>query len=84
MLPRGKVIVPGTPFLAGSGVFTDDCVGKAVRMAGISLAEAIDMASARPRELLGLPPLRLEVGAPAEWMLFQWDGESLKPEAIEG
>jgi N-acetylglucosamine-6-phosphate deacetylase len=84
VLPRGKVVLPGTPFLAGSGVFTDDCVSNAVRMAGISLPEAIDMASARPRELLGLPSGRLEVGAPAQWMLFQWDGEALKPQAVEG
>jgi N-acetylglucosamine-6-phosphate deacetylase len=57
--PGGKVVVPGTPFLAGSGVFTDTCVAGAIRMAGVSLAEAIDMASVRPRELLGLRPAGL-------------------------
>jgi N-acetylglucosamine-6-phosphate deacetylase len=50
----GKVVVPGTSYLAGSGVFTDTCIGWAVRHAGVSLREAIDMASVRPRELLGL------------------------------
>ena len=55
VLPSGKVIVPGTDYLAGSGVFTDACVGWAVRNAGVSLRDAVDMASARPRELLGLP-----------------------------
>jgi N-acetylglucosamine-6-phosphate deacetylase len=65
--PGGKVVVPGTPFLAGSGVFTDTCVANAVRMAGVSLADAVDMASARPRELLGLAPAGLPM------MLFDWE-----------
>jgi N-acetylglucosamine-6-phosphate deacetylase len=79
VLPGGKIVVPSTPFLAGSGVFTDECVAKTVRIAGVSLADAIDMAGARPRELLGLPPLRLEAGMPARLMLFEWDGATLEP-----
>ncbi|HEY8504992.1 MAG TPA: amidohydrolase family protein [Gemmataceae bacterium] len=69
----GRVGVAGTPFLAGSGVFTDVCVANVIRMAGVSLAEAIDMAAVRPRELLGLPVPRLEPGAPADLMLFDWE-----------
>jgi N-acetylglucosamine-6-phosphate deacetylase len=68
--PEGKVIVAGTPYLAGSAVFTDTCVAVATRWAGASLRDAVDMAGARPRELLGLPPRRLEVGDPAEVVLF--------------
>jgi len=82
VLPGGKVVVPGTPFLAGSGVLTDDCIGPAVRMAGISLAEAIDMASARPRELLKLPEWKLEAGMPDQFMLFEWDGVAIKVSAL--
>ena len=73
VLPGGKVVVPGTPFLAGSGLFTEACIGQMVRMAGVSLSDAIDMASIRPRELLGLPAKRLEIGAPANLLLFDWD-----------
>jgi N-acetylglucosamine-6-phosphate deacetylase len=69
----GKIVVPGTPFLAGSGVFTDDCVGNTVRMAGVSLHDAIDMASARPRVLLGLPAWELAAGTRAPLMLFDWE-----------
>jgi N-acetylglucosamine-6-phosphate deacetylase len=65
--PGGKVVLSGTPFLAGSGVFTDTCVAAAMRMAGVSLADAVDMASARPRELLGLRPAGLPM------MLFDWE-----------
>src|SRR5262249_30785616 len=31
VLPGGKVVVAGTPFLAGSGHFTDRCVGNVVK-----------------------------------------------------
>ena len=73
MLPGGKVVVPGTPFLAGSGVFTDACVGHVMRAAGVSLRDAIDMAGARPRELLGLPAWDLAAGSAAPLMLFDWE-----------
>jgi N-acetylglucosamine-6-phosphate deacetylase len=70
VLPEGKVVVPGTEYLAGSAVFTDTCVGLAVRHVAVTLAEAIDMAGARPRQLLRLPPRPLEPGAPADLVLF--------------
>jgi N-acetylglucosamine-6-phosphate deacetylase len=72
VLPGGKVVVSGTPFLAGSGHFTDVCVANMVRFAGVSLSDAIDMASARPRQLLGLPVTTIEVGQPAELLVFDW------------
>jgi N-acetylglucosamine-6-phosphate deacetylase len=73
VLPEGKIVVAGSGYLAGSWAFTDLCIGNAIRMAGVSLQEAVDMAGARPRELLGLPPRKLEVGAPAELVLFDWE-----------
>lgn len=79
VLPEGKIVVPGTPFLAGSWAFTDWCVAKLIQFAGVSLAEAIDLAGARPRELLGLPPRRLQVGDPADLIRFDWrPGEPLR------
>jgi N-acetylglucosamine-6-phosphate deacetylase len=73
VLPGGKVVVPGTPFLAGSGVFTDTCVAHVMRAAGVGLRDAIDMAGARPRELLGLPAWELAAGSQAPLMLFDWE-----------
>ena len=73
VLASGKVVVAGTPFLAGSGHFTDVCVSNVMRMAGVSLRGAVDLAGARPRQLLGLPVTRLEAGRPAELMLFDWE-----------
>ncbi len=72
VLPSGKIVVAGTPFLAGSGHFTDLCVSNVMRMAGVSLADAIDLASARPRQLLRLPVTTIEAGQPADLMLFGW------------
>ncbi|VTR97637.1 N-acetylglucosamine-6-phosphate deacetylase [Tuwongella immobilis] len=69
----GRIGVPGTPFLAGSGVFTDQCIGTMLRMTGISLAEAISMASDQPRRLLGLPIPELAVGHPADLVGFNWE-----------
>lgn len=69
--PEGKVVVPGTAYLAGSAVFTDACIAFVLRSAGVGLADALDMAGARPRELLGLPPRRLEPGRPADLVLFE-------------
>jgi N-acetylglucosamine-6-phosphate deacetylase len=71
--PEGKVVLRGTAYLAGSGVFTDSCVGNAIRFSGVSLKDAVDMAGARPRELLGLPPHRLEPGDPADVVFFASD-----------
>jgi N-acetylglucosamine-6-phosphate deacetylase len=73
MLPGGKVVVPGTPFLAGSGVFTDRCVDKLLSLGEVTLADALDMAGAQPRALLGLPAVDVVVGAPADLVLFDYE-----------
>lgn len=72
VLPGGKIVVPGTPFLAGSGVFTDACLSNLLRVADVTLADAIAMASLRPRQLLGLPLPGLEAGDAGPWVLFDW------------
>jgi N-acetylglucosamine-6-phosphate deacetylase len=72
VVAEGKVVVPGTSYLAGSWAFTDLCVGNVMRYAGIGLHDAFDMAGARPRELLGLPLCRLQPGDPADLVLFDW------------
>jgi N-acetylglucosamine-6-phosphate deacetylase len=73
VLPQGKVVVAATGFLAGSWAFTDLCVGNVMRYGGLSLRDAVDMAGARPRELLGLPPRRLQPGDPADLVMFDWE-----------
>lgn len=72
ILASGRVVVPGTAYLAGSAAFTDLCVGHAIQHGGVSLADAVDMAGARPRELLRLEPRSLDAGTPADLVLFDW------------
>ncbi len=78
VLPSGKIVVPGTPYLAGSGSFTDTCIGHMVNMAGVTLAQAIDMAAVRTRELMRLPVPTLAVGEVADFIVFEWDGNAVK------
>jgi N-acetylglucosamine-6-phosphate deacetylase len=72
ILPNGKITVAGTSYLAGSGAFTDTCIGNVIRMAGVSLTAAVAMASIRPSQLFGLPVHDVEAGAPADLALFDW------------
>jgi len=76
VLSEGKIVVADSGFLAGSWSFTDHCIGQVVRDGGVSLREAIDMASLRPRQLLGLPKNRLEAAQPADLVLFDWDHDT--------
>jgi len=73
VLPSGKIVVAGTPYLAGSGHFTDVCVANVICFAGVSLAEAVEMAAVRPRELLGLPVPAIEIGQEADLVVFDWE-----------
>jgi len=68
ILPSGKIAVPGTTFLAGSGVYTDVCVQKMLTLDATSLTETVDMAGNRPRLLMGLPWRNLQPGEPAEFV----------------
>jgi N-acetylglucosamine-6-phosphate deacetylase len=70
VLPGGKVVVPGTPFLAGSGVFLDACVRHLAGLGECELADVIDMASVAPRRLLGLEVPTLHPGQPADFILL--------------
>ncbi|MCU0702618.1 MAG: N-acetylglucosamine-6-phosphate deacetylase [Fimbriiglobus sp.] len=85
VLAGGKIVVPGTPFLAGSGVFTDHCVSGVLRWGGVSLGEAIEMASIHPRTLLGLPVPTLAVGGCGPFVLFDWQpGEEVTIRRVVG
>jgi N-acetylglucosamine-6-phosphate deacetylase len=71
--PAGKIVVPGTNYLAGSWAFTDLCVRTLLQLRELPPAEVIDLAGARPRELLGLPPRTIAAGEPADFVLYDGD-----------
>jgi len=71
VLPSGKLVPAGQPdILAGASLPIHACVTNVMQFAGVDLATAIDMASRRPAELIGLDHRGLEVGASADMFLF--------------
>jgi N-acetylglucosamine-6-phosphate deacetylase len=61
----GRVAVPGQPNLAGSALSLDRAVGNVARFAGISVEEALAMASTQPAAVVGMTP--------AGTMDVEWD-----------
>jgi N-acetylglucosamine-6-phosphate deacetylase len=52
----GRVSLPGSPYLAGSALTLDRAIANAVRFAGVSIGQAVKMASTIPAEYLGEVP----------------------------
>ncbi|NCO42166.1 MAG: hypothetical protein AUJ96_29970 [Armatimonadetes bacterium CG2_30_66_41] len=72
-----RVSLPGTPYLAGSALDLPSGIENVIRFAGVSLTDAIDMATRNPWELLSGPEhgRGLVPGAPADLVLFKWHDE---------
>jgi N-acetylglucosamine-6-phosphate deacetylase len=49
----GRVSLPGSPYLAGSALTLDRAIANTVRFAGVSIGQAVKMASTIPAEYLG-------------------------------
>jgi N-acetylglucosamine-6-phosphate deacetylase len=79
--PSGRVELTGTPLLAGAATPLPVCVANAVRLAGLSFAEAIRTVTANPSRLLGLGPRRghesIRLGARANLTVLRQDPETL-------
>lgn len=83
ILDNGKLVVAGQrELLAGSAQETDTCVANVIEFSGVSLKDAIDMASKNPARLLGHEVVRLRRGSLADLMLFRIPAEG-KRLAIE-
>jgi N-acetylglucosamine-6-phosphate deacetylase len=67
----GRLSLAGTPYLAGAALPLKACVARAAEMAGISLAEALTLATSNPGRLVGNYG-RLAIGAPADLISFSW------------
>ncbi len=77
VLDEGPIVIAGQrQLLAGSNVQTDVCVGNVVRMAGVSLGAACEMAGRQPAKLLGCDIPRLQRGGRADLVWFGWDAEA--------
>ncbi len=64
----GRVAVPGAPNLAGSALAMDRAVANTVRFAGVSLEDALAMASTNPATYLGMQP--------SGTLHLEWDPEA--------
>jgi N-acetylglucosamine-6-phosphate deacetylase len=76
--PSGKIVVAGTPYLAGSNQGIEVGLNQLIAGAGLSLAEAIATATTHPARLLGRPVPTLAPGEPANLVVFRRDGAGSK------
>src|SRR5205814_440139 len=54
--PDGRVSLPGTPYLAGSGLTLDRAIANTARFTGLPIDAVIPMASAIPASYMGTTP----------------------------
>lgn len=73
VLANGSIVVAGQrQLLAGSSQLTDVCVSNMMRMTGVSLGEAWEMAARNPARLLGYEIGRLARGGRADLTVFDY------------
>jgi N-acetylglucosamine-6-phosphate deacetylase len=68
--PDGRVVLAGTERLAGSALRMNEGVANVMRLAQLSLRDAVRMATENPARMSGIPS-GLRVGAPADFVLFR-------------
>ncbi len=77
--PSGKIVVAGTPYLAGSNQSLNVGLGMLIREVGLSLKASLATVTTNPARLLGLPCPTIEPGQPADLVRFRLSG----PEGFE-
>jgi len=84
LTPERKVQLIGTPYLAGSAIDLATAVGNAVAFAGVSLDQAVQMASRHAAQLLGRPDIGgLTPGQAADVVVASWDVEAARLEVLQ-
>lgn len=77
ILDDGRLVVAGQrELLAGSAFETDICVPVVMEYAGVSLKDAIEMASRNPAKCLGFEQARLRRGSLADLFVFRREAGS--------
>jgi N-acetylglucosamine-6-phosphate deacetylase len=77
--PSGKIVVAGTPYLAGSNQGLDVGLSTLMGVTGYSLAQAFATVTTNPARLLGRPGPALDVGQPACLVRFRLDWAAAAP-----
>ncbi len=82
LLPSGRLTLLGTPYLAGSAAALPVGIANTIRHAGVTLAEAVRLATANPARLLGLDRSdgwgSIRSGATADLVVFRVDAQTLE------
>lgn len=86
LLASGRLVLTGTPYLAGSAATLSVCIGNAVRHAGVTLRDAIRMVTANPSRLLCLGVARgyetVRIGVVANLTIFRQPSISSDPKLV--
>ena len=85
--PSGKIVVAGTPYLAGSNQSLESGCSLLASAISWPLAEVLATVTRNPAVLLGHSPPKLEAGQPANVVLFQVDEHScftIKRTCVDG
>jgi len=84
--PSGRIVVAGTPFLAGSNQSLGVAIRNLVSATSWDLDRVIDAVTANPAKLLGRTPPEVRTGAPADLVVFRRgpDGFSLHNTCVGG
>jgi N-acetylglucosamine-6-phosphate deacetylase len=77
--PSGKIVVTGTPYLAGANRGLDHGLSNLAAWAGLSVADVWSTVTTTPARLLGRDPPALAAGAPANLVLFRVLAEAERP-----
>jgi N-acetylglucosamine-6-phosphate deacetylase len=67
----GRVVLAGTPYLAGSVLTLVEALQNVMEFAGVSLSDAVAMASINPARLIGIGPGVLAAGARADLVVLK-------------
>jgi N-acetylglucosamine-6-phosphate deacetylase len=72
VLPTGKVVLAGTPYLAGAGHLLDDCAANILRWGTLSPSGLAKTAATNPARVLGLPNTgKVEAGYDADLTIYR-------------
>lgn len=82
LTPVGRIKLTGTPYLAGSALDLGSALVKTMAFAGVTLAEAVTMATANPARLLGIEVGALTEGARADLVVMRIDPEAGRSEIL--
>jgi N-acetylglucosamine-6-phosphate deacetylase len=83
LLPDGRVVLAGTNRLAGSSLKMNDAVANVMRMAGVTLREAVGMATVHPARIVHMEGRLngLVAGERADLVMFR-AGDAIEVDAV--